>query len=125
MIKLERENTVLRLASWLLFAMFMVFSTPTPMVESAGESAASGLRGTEFHTHVQSRSPDVTASKARLRAPRRRFWFLLAALIFPVPALPFRIPAYHRARMASVLVMLRKLLLNPVPFSSTLFSSIA
>ncbi|MFD2330703.1 hypothetical protein ACFSR7_15735 [Cohnella sp. GCM10020058] len=120
MTKLNPTRSAGDLIAWLLLAVFMIFSTPTPTLEStAGESAASSLRGTEFHTHVQSRTPDPASGKPRPGAP---LLFLLFALIVLKPRLPYRLPTHHHAHIASVHVLLRRRLLRPLQFSSTYVS---
>ncbi|WP_217596505.1 hypothetical protein [Cohnella sp. GbtcB17] len=120
MIKMNPTRSAGDLIAWLLLAVFMIFSTPTPTLESTvGESAAASLRGTEFHTHVQSRTPDSAAPKPRPRTP---LLFLLYALILRLSRLPYRLPTHHRAHIASVHVLLRRLLLRPLQFSSTYVS---
>ncbi|MDG0795239.1 hypothetical protein OMP38_33735 [Cohnella ginsengisoli] len=120
MVKMNPTRSAGDLIAWLLLAVFMIFSTPTPSIESSpGESAASGLRGTEFHTHVQSRTPDPTAAKPRPGAP---LLVLLFALIVRMSRLPYRLSAHHRAHIASVHVLLRRRLLRPLQFTSTYVS---
>ncbi len=104
----------------LLFVMFLVFSTPTPFVESsASESSSVALRGMEFHTHTMSREPASGALKGTLAALSLLLLSFAAALPAPRASNPLR-PIRDEHRFA--FHRIRKQMLQPLKYTSTYVS---
>lgn len=110
-----------RWTSLLLFALFLVFSTPTPMnaTEAAGNPTQATIHGAEFHTHIKSRTPSHFVSKTM---PLQLLALLCVLLAIPA-GLPFTVPPLLLAYLSSISLFLRQRMLRPLKFTSTYVSA--
>lgn len=105
----------------LLFLLFAVFSTPTPMADAAaGETVPhSSVRGAEFHTSIQSRTPPKMSTFSVIAVFAAVLPFVVPIL---PPKLPFRLPSPRDTLSGSIFLLLRRIRLFPLKFTSTYVS---